>query len=288
MILLDLFCGRWGWSRAFAKRGWHCIGVDLTEPPEIPDGCDFIGTDVLNIGCEQGHWFSTVDGCGLVKFNEGIDAIVASPPCEQFSVHGMKNFHPDPPYPELGIKLFNHTRQLCEASGVPYVMENVKTSQRFIGTAAHHCGPFYLWGSGVPPLLPRGITKGQRFRGAPGAYMEKRPADISVKEWRNRYQQEAERQAGGRANCANHAATIPPELANTVAEFMERLIELRDSRGVQAGYASLSEEQQNTPPHEKHSQYSGNPGNGPVIDLAGGASRFTTTSRSHAEPRGLD
>lgn len=61
----------------------------------------------------------------------------------------------------------------------------------------------------------------------------------------------------------------------------------RLTRGVQAGYASLSEEQQNTPPHEKHSQYSGNPGNGPVIDLAGGASRFTTTSRSHAEPRGL-
>ena len=55
--------------------------------------------------------------------------------------------------------------------------------------------------------------------------MEKRPMDVSRKEWRNRYQQEAEKLAGGRANCANVAATIPPELANCVAEYFERVLE---------------------------------------------------------------
>ena len=42
MRMLDLFSGRWGWSKAFAKRGWECVGVDLTRPPEIPEGCTFI------------------------------------------------------------------------------------------------------------------------------------------------------------------------------------------------------------------------------------------------------
>src|SRR5882672_5902863 len=148
--MLDLFCGRWGWSRAFAARGWECVGVDLTEPPEIPQNCHFFKRDVLDLD---------VDIClGQLPYSEGwiydhismFDFICASSPCEQFSVHGMKHFHPNPPHPELGIQLFEHTRALCEASGVPYVMENVRAAQQFVGQAKHHCGPFYLWGTGVP------------------------------------------------------------------------------------------------------------------------------------------
>ena len=44
--LLDLFCGRWGWSKAFAAHNWECVGVDLVEPPEIPQGCTFIKADM--------------------------------------------------------------------------------------------------------------------------------------------------------------------------------------------------------------------------------------------------
>jgi hypothetical protein len=29
--LLDLFCGRWGWSRAFAARGWECEDAQLSH-----------------------------------------------------------------------------------------------------------------------------------------------------------------------------------------------------------------------------------------------------------------
>src|SRR5271156_2479027 len=122
--LLDLFCGRWGWSRAFAARGWECIGIDLVYPPESPENCIFLQDDIL--------------GWPFIPF-ERYDFIVASPPCEQFSVHGMKHFHPNPPYPELGIRLFNHTRAICEASGVPYVIENVRAAQQFVGNAVHHC-----------------------------------------------------------------------------------------------------------------------------------------------------
>ena len=119
MRMLDLFCGRFGWSRAFAARGWECVGVDLVEPPEIPDGCTFFQHDVLKMKSD------------LIPYYGRFDFICASSPCEQFST--MRNFRPPVPYPELGIKLFNHTRALCEESGVPYVMENVAGAGRLWG-----------------------------------------------------------------------------------------------------------------------------------------------------------
>jgi hypothetical protein len=127
--------------------------MDLVESPEIPQGCTFWKCDVLELSA------------GIFLRND-FDFIVASPPCEQFSVHGMKHFHPNPPYPELAIKLFNHTRKLCEASGVPYVMENVRYAQGFVGNAENHCGPFYLWGNAVPPIMPQGIKKGFQTGGS--------------------------------------------------------------------------------------------------------------------------
>jgi hypothetical protein len=159
MRMLDLFCGRFGWSKAFAERGWECVGIDLVEPPEIPAGCKWRKEDVLSMDIPlYAAW---------IKRN--FDFVCASSPCEQFSVHGMKCFHKAPPYPEMGIRLFSHTRALCEATGLPYVMENVRAAQDFVGKAANHCGSFYLWGSGVPPILPQGITKGMKLAGMSGA-----------------------------------------------------------------------------------------------------------------------
>jgi hypothetical protein len=179
------------------------VGVDLVEPPEIPKGCEFRQADILTMTAEQ------------VYFGD-FDFICASSPCEQFSVHDMKHFHPNPPYPELGIKLFNHTRSLCEASGVRYVMENVRAAQQFVGDAINHCGPFYLWGTGVPPILPQGIIKGWEHKyidrngrkrgGGPGRY-----------EWST---------SQGRRDATARVATIPPELAACVADYAMRLMEV--------------------------------------------------------------
>jgi len=225
-ILLDLFCGRWGWSKAFAARGWRCIGVDLEKPPEIPQNCRFEQADII------GMYWST---CGFLESYCGkkyktwkkIDAIVASPPCQEFSVHGMKHFHPNPKYPANGIRLFEHTRALCEAAGVPYVIENVRAAQQFVGNAAHHCGPFYLWGNAVPPLMNQGIIKGmthealgfREFKGSPN--WNRKHIDSIVK-FGSKSRQRKE------ATAAN--ATIPPELANCVAEYFERILEMSGSR----------------------------------------------------------
>jgi hypothetical protein len=188
--MLDLFAGRWGWSREFARRGWECVGVDLVEPPEIPVGCTFIKANVLELS---------------VDFVRGFDFGCASSPCENFSVHGMKHFHPNPPYPELGIQLFNHTRGLFEAAGIPYVMENVRPAEKFVGRAVNHCGPFYLWGNAVPPLTPQGISKG--FGDMSTAHYH---ANLHLISPHKR---------------AANVATIPPELASCVADYVERLLE---------------------------------------------------------------
>lgn len=224
MRMLDLFCGRWGWSKAFAKRGWECVGIDLVEPPEIPEGCTFIQANILTI--ENGFYY---DVDGELKELGKFDFICASPPCEQFSVHGMKHFHPNPKYPELGIKLFEHTRRICEESGLPYVMENVRAAQQFVGNAKTHCGSFYLWGSGVPLLMSQGIRKGATQMRRDGRYQRVRGIDHLM------YLDKKIRAA--------QLSTIPPELANAVADYAERLIEqggsvsTKRSQGVCMGVA---------------------------------------------------
>jgi hypothetical protein len=200
--LLELFAGSCAVSRAFAARGWTCICVDLVRPAEIPAGCEFIQCDVLDIKVHQFR------NDLLIPTGESSQRIIlpdflwASSPCNEFSPWGQRNFHPQPPYPQEGIKLFNYTRSLCEAlPDVRYVLENVRAAEQFVGKAKAHAGSFYLWGSGVPALLPKGIVKG--FTHAGGRYRAHENRSITPKE----------------------AATIPPELANCVAEYAERLLE---------------------------------------------------------------
>jgi hypothetical protein len=190
--MLDLFCGRWGWSKAFAARGWDCVGVDLAIPPEIPAGFTFIQSDLL-------YW--TLDD---VKYYSP-DFICASPPCEQFSVHCMKFLKKkEHPYPELGVKLFKQARYLCKGSGVPHIVENVRCAEKFVEPAVNHASAFYLWGNAVPPLLPKGLIK----MGNQGGYTKR---GVFVHD------------PPGRRQPAHKSATIPSELANCVADYAERI-----------------------------------------------------------------
>ena len=193
--MLDLFCGRWGWSRAFAARGWKCIGIDLIEPFEIPNGCDFLHGDILVPGYVED-----------VIRHYGFDFGCASSPCENFSLFQIRNFHPNPPFPEMGIKLFNRGRELFHNAGIPHVLENVRAAEQFVGKAENHSGSFYLWGDSVPPLIPKGLSKGMKMdrkwcQNLGGHGSKKRDS-----------------QTAG-------FATIPSELANCVADYAERILE---------------------------------------------------------------
>lgn len=192
MKMLDLCCGRLGWAKAFLARGWECTGVDMVAPPEIPAGFTFKLDNILNY---QPHHL------------RHFDFVCVSTPCEQFSLHGQKHFHPNPPYPELGIELFNHARGICEASGIPYVMENVRAAQQFVGRAVNHAGSFHLWGNAVPALLPMGITKSKW-----------KPKEGRRGNWSDSFM-------GTKSVRRATMATIPLELSNCIADYAQRLAE---------------------------------------------------------------
>lgn len=156
---LDICCGKGGWTDALKEQGFETWGIDLHAQPDYKG--IFRKGDVLSF------WWSELDGFYLDEECLGhFDFICASTPCEEFSIHGLKCFHPNPKFPAMGIKLFTHVREVCERSGVPYVMENVRSAEKFIGKAVNHCGPFYLWGNAVPAIFPKEaykVNKGTKF-----------------------------------------------------------------------------------------------------------------------------
>jgi hypothetical protein len=213
MRVLDLFAGRLGWSQAFLAIGWDVIAIDLVMPDMgIPAGVDYRLQDILAL---------TVADIRAMQ----VDFICASSPCEQFSVHGMKHFHPDPKFPEMGLRLFNHTRMLCEESGVPYVMENVRAAQKFVGRSVNHCGPFHIWGNAVPACFPK-----ESYSAVKGVAMGS-GADthgITPDQKREYRKQFGMIQTGSKSKArrayAAAAATIPASVANAVAQGAMNLV----------------------------------------------------------------
>lgn len=102
MKVLDLFCGLGGWSAAFVDRGHEVVTVD-SEPKFNPTICD----DIRRLNPPD---FTIPYG--------GFDVILASPPCECFSVASIgyhwKDHKPDVKTLEA-IGLVKHTLGLIYA-----------------------------------------------------------------------------------------------------------------------------------------------------------------------------
>jgi DNA (cytosine-5)-methyltransferase 1 len=104
--ILDLFCGAGGASAGYERAGFEVVGVDLVSSPRYP--YQFV----------QGDALAFLEAGGA----KGFAAIHASPPCQRYSsatkVHGDEiiDSHPD---------LIAPVRELLEASGLPYIIENV-------------------------------------------------------------------------------------------------------------------------------------------------------------------
>lgn len=107
--LLDLFCGAGGASVGYHRAGFEVVGVDIKRQPNYP--FPFILDDVLHLlgrDSANGEPLFVVDS---------FDAIHASPPCQAYTLHnGARDDHPN---------LIGSTRELLEATGLPYVIENV-------------------------------------------------------------------------------------------------------------------------------------------------------------------
>ena len=109
--LLDLFCGAGGCSAGYDRAGFDVTGVDKEPMPRYPFA--FVQADAMEV-MDTLLDGGTVGGCVLADFA----AIHASPPCQDH----MRQYVPK----TFGTGwLLDATRQRLQASGLPWVIENV-------------------------------------------------------------------------------------------------------------------------------------------------------------------
>jgi DNA (cytosine-5)-methyltransferase 1 len=109
-VLLDIGCRQGGAARGYQNAGFFVIGVDVEYQPRYA-GDEFVQADGLKI-------LEHVAGGGLVC-GDRVQAVHTSWPCQGYSDTQviMNREHP---------KLIEPGRELLEATGLPYVQENVK------------------------------------------------------------------------------------------------------------------------------------------------------------------
>jgi DNA (cytosine-5)-methyltransferase 1 len=118
--LLDLFCGAGGCARGYQRAGFCVVGVDNRPQPRYA-GDEFVQMDALEFVREHGGEFA---------------AIHASPPCQAYSTMGQKHAETQAEHPAL----IAATRALLQATGLPYVIENVCGARRELDHPVMLCG----------------------------------------------------------------------------------------------------------------------------------------------------
>lgn len=103
-LILDLYCGAGGAAVGFWRAGFDVVGIDSEPQPNYP--FRFIRARVSQVK------IAWIRECGFV-------AVHASPPCQAQSVlqHRTGLVYP---------KLIAPTQKLLDASGLPFVIENVE------------------------------------------------------------------------------------------------------------------------------------------------------------------
>ena len=120
MRLLDLFCGGGGAGMGYYLAGFDVFGVDIAPQPRYPFA--FVEADALEF---------------LTEFGQDFDIIHASPPCQGYS-------HLTPAKSKGNYeKMIPAVRELCKASGKPYVIENVAGAKKELKTPMMLCGSMF-------------------------------------------------------------------------------------------------------------------------------------------------
>lgn len=119
--ILDLFSCAGGMGMGYHRAGFEVVGVDIDPQPNYP--FEFHQADALEFVREHGHKF---------------DAIHASPPCQSFLSLGAVNraLGRSYDYPNL----IGPTRELLQATGKPYVIENVQDARAHLIAPVRICG----------------------------------------------------------------------------------------------------------------------------------------------------
>jgi len=160
MRILDTFCCAGGAGVGYNRAGFEVVGVDIEDRPRYP--FPFVRDDALSVL----QWL--LDGETIGPFGlDDFDAIHASPPCQGYTalaaVHGNE-------WP----KLIEPVRELLDATGLPYVIENVQGApvrrdltlcgEMFgLGVIRHRYFELGGWSAPQPEHVPhRGRVRGWR------------------------------------------------------------------------------------------------------------------------------
>jgi hypothetical protein len=106
--LLDLYSCAGGAAVGYHRAGFEVVGVDIDPQPRYP--FEHHQADALTFLAEYGHRF---------------DAVHASPPCQTHSALTGGN-RKRPGWTDAHVDLIGPTRELLDALGKPYVIENVQ------------------------------------------------------------------------------------------------------------------------------------------------------------------
>lgn len=119
--LVDLYCCAGGAGRGYQRAGFHVTGMDIAAQPRYA-GDAFEQRDVLELSPEE--------------LAARFDAIHASPICQgltRMRAPGKKS-HPN---------LIPQTLALLEASGLPWILENVEGAEPWMPAAITLCGSMF-------------------------------------------------------------------------------------------------------------------------------------------------
>jgi hypothetical protein len=139
-VLIDAFCCAGGATKGYQRAGFYVVGVDHRPQPRYC-GDEFHQTGALEFLAGKG-------------MSEAV-AIHASPPCQASS--SLRRLNPGKVY----VNLIPETRAALEASGLPYVIENVVGSE--LRDPAKLCGSAFglplrrhrLFETNWPLMVPR-------------------------------------------------------------------------------------------------------------------------------------
>ncbi len=124
MKLLDLFACAGGAAMGYHQAGFEVIGVDVSPRANYPFAC--LNADVLTLRPE---------------FLAGFDAIHASPPCQGYTA--MRHA----PGAKGAPRLIGAVRALLEATGKPWIIENVPEARGEMRDPITLCGTMFGLGA---------------------------------------------------------------------------------------------------------------------------------------------
>lgn len=112
--LLDLFCCAGGAAMGYHRAGFDVVGVDIAPQPNYP--FEFHQLDALDVLRDCPDWMFPAA------------AVHASPPCQASSALTKGN-RQRAGWADEHVDLIPATRDLLDATGLPYVIENVQGSE---------------------------------------------------------------------------------------------------------------------------------------------------------------